>query len=281
MIERVPAPKPLPEVQVTPNETHTMTNFAGWLAALFRAGGLCGRGGRLCCEAAEWLPAGPPPRSGARAFRVRAGRWNNALFLKRNFENDIGSMSVGNRCSASVVRSIPNASIARATCSLSISDVLFDAGIIVHDAIMYMTSAADLGAAIRTAYRHCRAGGGGGDYSSRTACGKPSSRKTGHGGHDGADGRSPSLSPSGPSTRDPADTTYRTELRDRAARQSRRHANRATIVTSRVSFHAPSGCASSAKPDSRRGITIDQLGTRAVRREAGRDRKAQLAFHQT
>jgi SAM-dependent methyltransferase len=83
----------------------------------------------------------------------------------------------------------------------------FDA-VFVHDAIMYMTSAADLGAAIRNAYRHCRAGG--------VALFVPDcvretfASETSHEGHDGDDGRSLrylewTVDP------DPADTTFRTD----------------------------------------------------------------------
>jgi hypothetical protein len=72
-----------------------------------------------------------------------------------------------------------------------------------------MTSGADLSAAIRTAYRHCRAGG--------VALFVPDCvqesfvAKTEHGGHDGDDGRSLrylewTVDP------DPADTTYRTDF---------------------------------------------------------------------
>ncbi len=91
----------------------------------------------------------------------------------------------------------------------------FDA-VFIHDAIMYMTSSADLAAAIRTAFRHCRAGG--------VALFVPDCvretfvEETRHGGHDGDDGRSLrylewTVDP------DPTDTTYRTDfaimLRDR------------------------------------------------------------------
>jgi SAM-dependent methyltransferase len=91
----------------------------------------------------------------------------------------------------------------------------FDA-VFVHDAIAYMTNAADLCAAIRTAYRHCRASG--------VALFVPDCvretfvAETKHGGHDG-DGRSLRylmwvVDP------DPTDTTYRTDfaimLRDRS-----------------------------------------------------------------
>jgi SAM-dependent methyltransferase len=91
----------------------------------------------------------------------------------------------------------------------------FDA-VFIHDAIAYVTNADDLGAAIRTAYRHCRAGG--------VALFVPDCvretfvAETRHGGHDGDDGRSLRylmwvVDP------DPTDATYRTDfailLRDR------------------------------------------------------------------
>jgi SAM-dependent methyltransferase len=83
----------------------------------------------------------------------------------------------------------------------------FDA-VFIHDAIMYMTSAADLRAAIRTAYRHCRPGG---VAIFVPDCVRESfAAETRHGGHDG-DGRSLrylewTFDP------DPSDTTYRTDF---------------------------------------------------------------------
>jgi SAM-dependent methyltransferase len=83
----------------------------------------------------------------------------------------------------------------------------FDA-VFIHDAVAYMTTGADLGAAIRTARRHCRAGG--------VALIVPDCvretfvAETRHGGHDG-DGRSLrylmwTVDP------DLTDTTYRTDF---------------------------------------------------------------------
>ncbi|HKC52452.1 MAG TPA: class I SAM-dependent methyltransferase [Myxococcota bacterium] len=60
-------------------------------------------------------------------------------------------------------------------------------GVFVHDAIVYMTSEADLRAALETAFTHCRPGGAAifaPDHVRETF--GPS---TDHGGHDGADGR--------------------------------------------------------------------------------------------
>ena len=62
----------------------------------------------------------------------------------------------------------------------------FDA-VLIHDAIMYMTTPDDLRAALRTAARHCRAGGVVAvqpDYLKETFA-----PGTDHGGHDAADGR--------------------------------------------------------------------------------------------
>jgi len=60
-------------------------------------------------------------------------------------------------------------------------------GVFVHDAIVYMTTEADLRAALETAFTHCRPGGAAifaPDHVRETF--GPS---TDHGGHDGADGR--------------------------------------------------------------------------------------------
>ncbi|MGH2830405.1 MAG: class I SAM-dependent methyltransferase, partial [Actinomycetota bacterium] len=59
--------------------------------------------------------------------------------------------------------------------------------VFVHDAVVYMTTEADLKAAIETAFVHCRSGGAAlfaPDYVRERF--KP---ETDHGGHDGADGR--------------------------------------------------------------------------------------------
>ncbi|MGZ6340381.1 MAG: class I SAM-dependent methyltransferase [Candidatus Limnocylindrales bacterium] len=63
----------------------------------------------------------------------------------------------------------------------------FDA-VLLHDAVMYMTTAADLGAAIETAFVHLRPGGAAvivPDFVAETF--RP---ETEHGGHDGPDGGS-------------------------------------------------------------------------------------------
>lgn len=63
----------------------------------------------------------------------------------------------------------------------------FDA-VLVHDAIDYMTDEHDLAAAMATAFDHCRPGGVAVFVPDETR--ETFAPSTGHGGHDGADGRS-------------------------------------------------------------------------------------------
>ena len=144
----------------------------------------------------------PAPRT---VLELGSGGGNNAFHLKRSFEMTL------------VDRSPQMLAISRALnpeCAHREGDMrtvdlgrTFDA-VFIHDAIMYMTSSADLEAAIRNAYRHCRAGGVAllvPDYVRETFV-----AKTEHGGHDGDDGRSLrylewTVDP------DPSDTTYRTD----------------------------------------------------------------------
>jgi SAM-dependent methyltransferase len=152
----------------------------------------------------------PPPRT---VLELGSGGGNNALHLKRSFEMTLVDVSPQ---MLAVSRAL-NPECEHREGDMRTVDLgrTFDA-VFVHDAIMYMTSAADLDAAIRTAYRHCRAGG--------VALFVPDCvretfvEETRHGGHDGADGRSLrylewTFDP------DPTDTTYRTDfaivLRDR------------------------------------------------------------------
>jgi SAM-dependent methyltransferase len=144
----------------------------------------------------------PAPRT---VLELGSGGGNNAYHLKSKFEMtlvDLSPQMLG------VSRAL------NPECEHREGDMrtvnlrrTFDA-VFVHDAIAYMTSAADLEAAIRTAYRHCRAGG--------VALFVPDCvretfvAETRHGGHDG-DGRSLrylewTFDP------DPTDTTYRTEF---------------------------------------------------------------------
>jgi len=60
--------------------------------------------------------------------------------------------------------------------------------VLVHDAVCYMASESDLRAAIATAFAHCTAGGAALFVPDMTR--ETFAADTGHGGHDGADGRS-------------------------------------------------------------------------------------------
>jgi SAM-dependent methyltransferase len=180
---------------------------------------------KLYDELAEWWPLFSAPADYAEeaAFFARvlndaceqaprtvlelgSGGGNNALYLKSKFEMTLVDLSPQ---MLAVSRAL------NPECEYREGDMrsvnlgrTFDA-VFVHDAIAYMTTADDLGAAIRTAHRHCRAGG--------VALFVPDCvretfvAETRHGGHDGGDGRSLrylmwSVDP------DPADTTYRTDF---------------------------------------------------------------------
>lgn len=151
----------------------------------------------------------PAPRT---VLELGSGGGNNALHLKSKFEMTLVDLSSQ---MLAVSRKL------NPECEHRVGDMrtvnlgrTFDA-VFIHDAIAYMTSEADLGAVIRTAYRHCRAGG--------VALLVPDCvretfvEETRHGGRDG-DGRGLrylmwTVDP------DPTDTTYRTDfaiiLRDR------------------------------------------------------------------
>jgi len=152
----------------------------------------------------------PAPRT---VLELGSGGGNNAFHLKRSFEMTLVDRSPQ---MLAVSRAL-NPECAHREGDMRTVDLgrTFDA-VFIHDAIMYMTSGADLDAAIRNAYRHCRAGGVAllvPDYVRETFV-----AKTEHGGHDGDDGRSLrylewTVDP------DPGDTTYRTDyvivMRDR------------------------------------------------------------------
>jgi SAM-dependent methyltransferase len=144
----------------------------------------------------------PPPRT---VLELGSGGGNNASHMKRSFAMTLVDPS---QQMLGVSRKL------NPECEHRLGDMrtldlgrTFDA-VFVHDAVMYMTSAADLNAAMRTAYRHCRPGG--------VALFVPDcvretfASETSHGGHDGADGRSLrylewTVDP------DPNDTKFRTD----------------------------------------------------------------------
>jgi len=152
----------------------------------------------------------PAPRT---VLELGSGGGNNAFHLKRSFEMTLVDPSAH---MLAVSRAL-NPECAHREGDMRTVDLgrTFDA-VFIHDAIMYMTSAADLEAAIRNAYRHCRASGVAllvPDYVRETFV-----ARTEHGGHDGDDGGSLrylewTVDP------DPGDSTYRTDyvivMRDR------------------------------------------------------------------
>jgi SAM-dependent methyltransferase len=144
----------------------------------------------------------PAPRT---VLELGSGGGNNALHLKSKFEMTLVDLSPQ---MLAVSRALnPECEHREGDMRSANLGRTFDA-VFVHDAIAYMTSAADLDAAIRTAYRHCRAGG--------VALFVPDCvretfvAETTHGGHDG-DGRSLRylMWTADP---DPADTTYRADF---------------------------------------------------------------------
>ena len=185
----------------------------------------------------------PAPRT---VLELGSGGGNNAFHLKSKFEMTLVDLSPQ---MLAVSRALnPDCEHREGDMRTVSLGRTFDA-VFVHDAIMYMTSEADLIAAMRNAYRHCRAGGVAlfvPDCVRETFVGE-----TRHGGHDGEDGRSLrylewTIDP------DPVDTTYRTDFA--IVLREIRAATRAscTTATSRDCFRAPSGCACCVKPDSSR-----------------------------
>ncbi len=145
----------------------------------------------------------PAPRT---VLELGSGGGNNALHLKSKFQMTLVDLSA--QMLAVSLKLNPECEQIGGDMRTVNLGRTFDA-VFVHDAIAYMTSADDLGAAIRTAYRHCRAGG--------VALFVPDCvretfvAETKHGGHDGDDGRGLRylmwvVDP------DPGDTTYRTDF---------------------------------------------------------------------
>jgi SAM-dependent methyltransferase len=139
-------------------------------------------------------------------LELGSGGGNNALYLKSKFEMTLVDLS--SQMLAVSRKLNPECEHREGDMRAVNLGRTFDA-VFVHDAIAYMTSEADLSAAIRTAYRHCRAGG---VVLFVPDCVRETfAAKTTHGGHDGVDGRSLrylmwSVDP------DPTDTTYRTDF---------------------------------------------------------------------
>jgi SAM-dependent methyltransferase len=178
---------------------------------------------KLYDELAEWWPLFSAPEDYAEeaaffaevltttcaprtVLELGSGGGNNALYLKSKFEMTLVDLSPQ---MLAVSRKLnPECEHREGDMRTVNLGRTFDA-VFIHDAIMYMTNEADLIAAMRTAYRHCRAGG--------VALFVPDCvretfvAETTHGGHDGDDSRSLrylmwTVDP------DPADTTYRTDF---------------------------------------------------------------------
>ena len=144
----------------------------------------------------------PPPRT---VLELGSGGGNNAFHLKSKFEMTLVDLSPQ---MLAVSRKL-NPECEHREGDMRSVDLgrAFDA-VFIHDAIMYMTSEADLRAAMRNAYRHCR---GGGVVLFVPDCVRETfAVETEHGGHDGIDGRSLrylewTVDP------DPSDTMFRTD----------------------------------------------------------------------
>src|SRR5260370_32621911 len=145
----------------------------------------------------------PAPRT---VLELGSGGGNNALYLKSQFEMTLVDLSP----QMLAVSRTKNPECEHRGGDMRTVNLgrTFDA-VFIHDAIMYMTSEADLVAATRNAYRHCRAGG--------VALFVPDCvretfvAETKHGGHDSEDGRSLrylmwTVDP------DLTDTTFRTDF---------------------------------------------------------------------
>jgi len=143
-----------------------------------------------------------PPRT---VLELGSGGGNNAFHLKSKLEMTLVDQSP----QMLAVSRVLNPECEHREGDMRTADLgrTFDP-VFVHDAIIYVTNEPDLRAAMRTAFRHCRIGGGAlfvPDHVRETFI-----AATKHGGHDGADGRSLrylewTYDPN------PEDTTYRAD----------------------------------------------------------------------
>src|ERR1700683_702097 len=95
----------------------------------------------------------PPPRT---VLELGSGGGNNALYLKSKFEMTLVDLSPQ---MLAVSRALNPECEHREGDMRSGNIGRRFVAVFVHDAMAYMTTTADLDAAIRTAYRHFRAGG--------------------------------------------------------------------------------------------------------------------------
>lgn len=157
---------------------------------------------RLYADLAEWWPLISPPEEyveeaafaatllGSASIPVReilelgSGGGHNAVHLKARFAMTLVDLS--EEMLAVSRRLNPECEHHRGDMRTVRLGRGFDA-VFVHDAVDYMTTETDLGAAVATAFAHCRPGGVAvfvPDWIAETFVGA-----TDHGGHDGDDGR--------------------------------------------------------------------------------------------
>lgn len=125
-----------------------------------------------------------PPRDRLSLLEIGSGGGNNALHMKADFTVTLVDLSPG---MLDVSRALnPECEHLQGDMRTVRLNRVFDC-VFIHDAIVYMTNAADLRQAVDTAYVHCRPGGAvllAPDHVRETF-----REQTDHGGTDGGDGR--------------------------------------------------------------------------------------------
>ena len=129
------------------------------------------------------LEAGVP--EGGTVLELGSGGGNNASWMKRTFELTLSDLSEGMLEGSRGLN--PECEHAQGDMRTLRLGRVFD-GVFVHDAVSYMTTEADLAAAIETAAIHTRPGGAALFVPDCVA--ETYEPGTDHGGHDGEDGRS-------------------------------------------------------------------------------------------
>ena len=123
-----------------------------------------------------------PPRT---LLELGSGGGNNALHMKRHFDRvTLVDLSPGMLDMSRALN--PECEHVEGDMRTVRLGRTFDC-VFVHDAVCYMTSEADLGRAVETAFMHCRPGGAALFCPDHVR--ENFHESTDHGGHDGADGR--------------------------------------------------------------------------------------------
>ncbi len=107
-------------------------------------------------EAEDLLPRLGPQPAGAALLELGSGGGSLAFHLKRHFTLTLTDRSAGMLAVSRAVN--PECEHVPGDMRTLRLGRQFDV-VLIHDAIMYMTTPDDLGAALRTAARHCRPGG--------------------------------------------------------------------------------------------------------------------------